>query len=42
MVERIGKEEGRLLAREEFQRAQEELKSAKVLQDSELYFKFYP
>jgi uncharacterized protein (UPF0332 family) len=39
MVERISKEEGKILAREEFQRAQDELKSAKVLQDNELYFK---
>jgi uncharacterized protein (UPF0332 family) len=39
MVERIGREEGKILARDEFQRALDELKSAKVLQENELYFK---
>lgn len=39
MVERISKEEGKILARDELQRAQDELKSAKVLQENELYFK---
>lgn len=39
MVERIGREEGKILARDEFQRALDELKSAKVLQENELHFK---
>lgn len=39
MVERISKEEGRILARDEFQRSLDELKSARVLQENELYFK---
>ncbi|MBE0425217.1 MAG: hypothetical protein IBX72_01035 [Nitrospirae bacterium] len=34
MVERIGKEEGRLLAKDEFNRAMDELKAAKVLHES--------
>ncbi len=39
MVERIGKEEGGILAKDEFQRALDELKSSRILQDNELYFK---
>jgi uncharacterized protein (UPF0332 family) len=39
MVERIGKEEGGILAKDEFQRALDELKSARILQDNKLYFK---
>jgi len=39
MVERISREEGRLLAQDEFQRAMDELKAAKVLHESGLYYK---
>ena len=39
MVERINKREGKLLARDEFRRALDELKVAKVLLENELYFK---
>lgn len=39
MVERIGKEEGRLLAQDEFKRAMDELKAAKVLHESSFYYK---
>jgi len=39
MVERIGKKEAEILARDEFQRAIDEIKSAEVLQDNEIYFK---
>jgi uncharacterized protein (UPF0332 family) len=39
MVERIGKEEGKILARDEFQRASDELKASEVLQNNGLYFK---
>lgn len=39
MVERIGKEEGRLLAQDEFKRAMDELKAAKVLHESGFYYK---
>lgn len=39
MVERIGKKEAEILARDEFQRAADEIKSAQVLHDKELYFK---
>jgi len=39
MVERINKKEGKLLARDEFRRALDELKGAKILQENELYFK---
>lgn len=39
MVERIGKEEGRLLAKDEFTRAMDELKAAKVLHESGFYYK---
>ncbi|NWF75898.1 MAG: HEPN domain-containing protein [Nitrospirae bacterium] len=39
MVERIGKEEGRLLAQDEFIRAMDELKAAKVLHESGFYYK---
>jgi len=39
MVERIGKEEGKILAKDEFQRALDEIKSARVLQENNLYFK---
>lgn len=39
MVERISKEEGRLLAAEEFQRAFEELKAARLLHENGFYYK---
>lgn len=39
MVERIGKEEGGILAKDEFQRSLDELKSARILQENGLYFK---
>lgn len=39
MVERIGKEEGGLLAKDEFNRATDELKAAKVLHGSSFYYK---
>jgi len=39
MVERIGKEEGKILAKDEFQRALDELKSARILQENDLHFK---
>lgn len=39
MVERINQEEGKILARDEFQRALDEIKAAKVLQDNGLLFK---
>ncbi len=39
MVERINPEDAKLLAHDEFQRAQEEVTAAKVLKDNELYFK---
>lgn len=39
MVERVGPEEGGILAQDEFRRALEELKAAKVLADNELYYK---
>ncbi len=39
MVERIGKEEGRLLAQDEFKRAMDELKASKVLHESGFYYK---
>ena len=39
MVERIGGEEGRLLAREELQRARDELRAARVLHEHGLYYK---
>lgn len=39
MVERIGKEEGRLLSTDEFQRAIEELKAARVLHENGFYYK---
>lgn len=38
MVERVDKEEGLILAREEFKRAEEELKAARVLHDSRLCY----
>jgi len=39
MVERIGIEEGKLFARDEYQRAMDELKAARVLQASGFYYK---
>ena len=39
MVERIGREEGGLLARDEFQRARDELKAARVLHENGFYYK---
>ena len=39
MVERINPEDAKLLARDEIQRAQEEITAAKVLKDNGLYFK---
>jgi uncharacterized protein len=39
MVERIGPEEGRLFARDELNRAVDELKAAKVLHESGFYYK---
>ncbi|MEW6416495.1 MAG: HEPN domain-containing protein [Nitrospirota bacterium] len=39
MVDRISREEGRLLAQDEFQRAMDELKAAKVLHESGFYYK---
>lgn len=39
MVERIGKEESKIIAGDEFQRALDELRAAKVLQSNKLYFK---
>jgi uncharacterized protein (UPF0332 family) len=39
MVERISLEDAKLLAHDEFQRAQEEITAAKVLKDNELFFK---
>jgi uncharacterized protein (UPF0332 family) len=39
MVERIGREEGGLLARDEFQRAVDELKAARVLHENGFYYK---
>lgn len=39
MVERIGREEGSLLAQDEFQRAMDELKVARVLHENGFYYK---
>ena len=39
MVERINLEDAKLLARDEFKRAQEEITAAKVLKDNGLFFK---
>lgn len=39
MVERIGREEGRILAQDEFQRAVDEFKVARVLHESGFYYK---
>ena len=39
MVERISKDEGKIFAKDEFQRAMDEIKSARVLQENNLYFK---
>ena len=39
MVERINPEDAKLLARDEFKRAQEEITAAKVLKDNGLFFK---
>jgi len=39
MVERLNREEGRLLAHDEFQRAMDELKAAEVLHESGFYYK---
>jgi uncharacterized protein (UPF0332 family) len=39
MVERIGKEEGLLLAREELKRARDELQATRVLHEHRLYYK---
>ncbi|MDO8142702.1 MAG: HEPN domain-containing protein [Candidatus Brocadiales bacterium] len=39
MVERISKEEGKLLAQDEYQRATEELKVAKLLHENSFYYK---
>ena len=39
MVERINPEDAKLLARDEIQRAQEEITAAKVLKDNELFLK---
>lgn len=39
MVERINPEDAKLLARDEFQRAQDEITAAKILKDNGLYFK---
>lgn len=39
MVERINPEDAQLLARDEIQRAQEEITAARVLKDNGLYFK---
>lgn len=39
MVERISKDEGEIFAKDEFQGAMEEIKSARVLQENNLYFK---
>lgn len=39
MVERISKEEGRLLAEDELRRAVEELRVAKVLYENDFYYK---
>jgi len=39
MVERIGKEESKILAKDEFQRALDEPKSARILQENDLHFK---
>jgi len=39
MVERINLEDAKLLARDEFKRAQEEIIAAKVLKDNGLFFK---
>ena len=39
MVERISREEGKLLAQDEFQRAVDELKAAKVLHENHFYYK---
>jgi uncharacterized protein (UPF0332 family) len=39
MVERIGKEESKILVIDEFRRAMDELRAAKVLQSNKLYFK---
>jgi len=39
MVERIGREEGSLLAQEELNRAMDELKAAKVLHENGLFYK---
>ncbi len=39
MVERIGREEGKLLAQDEFQRAIDELKAAGVLHENGFYYK---
>ncbi|MBM4065014.1 MAG: HEPN domain-containing protein [Planctomycetes bacterium] len=39
MVERISKKEGKLLAQDEYQRATEELKVAKLLHENSFYYK---
>jgi hypothetical protein len=39
VVERISKDEGEIFAKDEFQGAMEEIKSARVLQENNLYFK---
>jgi len=39
MVEKIGREEGRLLAKDELNRAEEEIKSARILHRNKLFFK---
>lgn len=39
MVERISKEDGKILAHDEFQRARNEIKAAILLQDRGLYYK---
>ncbi|MCF6149857.1 MAG: HEPN domain-containing protein [Candidatus Kuenenia sp.] len=39
MVERIGKEEGKLLAQDELQRAIDELNAARILHENKFYYK---
>ncbi len=39
MVERVGKEEGRLLAQDELQRAIDELNAARILHENKFYYK---
>lgn len=39
MVERIGKEEGKLLAQDELQRATDELNAARILHENRFYYK---